>query len=861
MHPARPSDPGTPGDISRDRLNWLIARPYVLTAITLIAGLALGRAAPHALVWMGVAAAGLLATCAALAWKRPRLTAAMLIVTGLGLAAAYHVLAVEHVRGDHIAHHVTDGRQLAQVTGRVVGELSHPPRDETGLLRYSYRPDVTLFELDVDGVTIAGERRSASGTLSVRINQHEHRLRHGQRIAATGWLYEVAPPGNPGAFDYRAYLAGRGIPGQLSLPSVRHWRWLDDAPGTGLVAGLAGPRLRDARYALRHAMLDGLRAGMSPGPPLELLEALLLGQRGDSFRDTYDLFRNTGLAHLMAISGAHLAVLLGIVWALARLTGARPSTCAVIVLVSLLVYAFALPGRVPILRASTMAAAFCIAWAMGRAMPALALLAIAAIGVLLWRPEDVASPGFQLSFGIVAMLILFTRRVSTALWPLREAEHSPPMPWRWLIARRIADVTAVSLVAGATAVPLVAFHFELVTPWAVVLSVLAVLPFAVLLGIGYLKMVVGLVAPAASQWLAPMTEAGAGIALGLVEAAARWPGAALELARPASPLWAVGALAVVVAFFAGQFRHRVAALVAALTILTGWGVLHDRPHLLAGVARSSPALELRSFAVGHGSAHLISVDGEHILWDAGSHSFPEAGQRTIVPGLRRLGVRRLEAIFVTHAHVDHYNAIPAIIEAVEVRRVVVPPHVLELARDQPGGPVAMLIDILDEAGVPVEVATRHWRTSVGGAGMEILWPPSRDPPARVNDASLVARVRVAGRSVLMTGDIQRGAITRLLELGDDLAADVMELPHHGEHSGQAVALVHRVGPAVIVQSCSAGQYRDDRWADSLNDMAYPPARLVTSRDGKATVTIERDGHLRWRGFRGRAGAEALEVAE
>ncbi|MEX0886474.1 MAG: ComEC/Rec2 family competence protein [Phycisphaeraceae bacterium] len=854
MPPARPDDPGVPGDVVPYAQSWRIARPYVACALATIVGLTLGRAIPSAPLWLAIAAAFILAALVTGSRRRRAATAGRLtLLAVVALAGAYHVLSVEHVRHDHIAHYVTDERQLAEVTGTVRSELSHPPRDEAGLARFSYRPDATLFEIDVDTVTLAGQPRPASGALSVRINQHEHRLTQGQRIRAAGWLQPVARPGNPGSFDYRAHLADRGIPGQLIVPTIRHWHDLSATPATasGATGGLPTSALRDARYALRQSMLDALRAGMPPGERVELLEALILGERGDSFRNTYDHFRVTGLAHLMAISGAHLAILLGLVWTAARFTGLPPRACAIIVLLVLLIYAFALPGRVPILRASMMAAAFCIAWATGRAMPAIALLAIAAIGVLLWRPADVASPGFQLSFAIVAMLILFTRRVSYALWPRHPHEELPPLPWRAWLPRRAADVTAVSLVAGVTALPLVACHFELVNPYAIVFSIASVVPFVLLLAVGYLKMAIGLIVPPLGASLAPLADGAAGASLWLVEAAAAWPGAGIELARPASPLWAGAAVAFAGALFAGRFHRRRAALAASLVTLAAWGLVHDRPNLLASATRARPVLLLRTFAVGHGAAHLISSGDRHILWDAGSHSFPEAGQRTIVPGLRRLGVTRLEAIYLTHADIDHYNGVPAIVAALRVDRVVVPPHFTRLADAEPVGPVAMLLDILDAADVPVEHAVRGHRTTLGDARIELLWPPARDPPPGRNDAGLVARVRAGDRTLLMTGDIQRDGIDRLLADHPDLAAEVMTLPHHGEHTPRTVALLARVQPMVVVQSSSVGQFNRDAWADALDTMPRAPDRLVTPRDGKATITIERDGRVHWSTFRRR----------
>ncbi|MFA9479183.1 ComEC/Rec2 family competence protein [Phycisphaerales bacterium AB-hyl4] len=835
------------------------ARPFVFLAVAMMVGVLVGRAWPWGAMWVVAAGAPMAGMGVMLLRGHGRAALIWGLLAVVMLMAGWQVWRAEHVAADHIARYATRPAQLAEVTGRVVELPSSPARDVGAFAAFDYRPPVTRTVVAVDGVAVGPARQfaPASGRVLLRVGEVDHRLKRGQRIRAVGWLGDVHGPSNPGEFDYREHLRSRGIVGRLSLPSRSHWQLLEE-PSVWSPA-----RLQILRDDFAATLQRSLRLGMAEDErSLALLEAVLLGIWGRELADTYESFRRVGLAHLLAISGAHLGILLGLVWMVVRVVVPYPRWAAMIVLVVLGLYLLALPVRVPIMRAAIMAAVFCVGYASGRKLPAMAMLAIAMIAVLLWRPSDLFTPGFQLSFGIVAGLIVFARPVRRWLWPTdterlgdaRTARQAEPARLSTMLLYRGADYGAANVVAFVIALPVVAYHFQMVSPLAIVMSLLALPVVTAVLALGYLKMVVGLLLPSVSIVLAGPAMWLSDSLLGLVDHAEHWPGAWLELTHTPSAAWVMATSSAGVALLAGAYAGRRKALAASAGVLLLWAVAVERDWATLFKADADrPVMTLHSFSVGHGSAHLVQFDGRAILFDCGSHAYPLVGSRTVAPGLRRLGVRELDTVFVSHAHLDHFNGLLELADRIAVHEVLLTPAMWQEAHEQPWRATGVLLAGLRERSVPVRAAYRGWARQYDNVQLRLLWPPAdkRDFD-RVNDTSLVLAIDhvTADRRLLLTGDIEAQAIAGLLAREPGLRADVVEMPHHGEYSDAGITLLDALQPSLLVQSSDLARLRRDRWPRQLDAMGLGDApRLTTADHGMVTVQIHPTGEIRWHTFR------------
>jgi competence protein ComEC len=786
---------------------------------------------------------------------RPRAVVCWGMLAAIPLGAAWSAVRMHHVPTDHVTHYLHDEPVLARFTGVVDESPLLTAADGGAFEQFSWKAPVTWFSLRLETTEVDVGVQSCSGRLRVRIAEADHRLRAGDRIEATGWLSRVRGPDNPGELDYRRIFRRRDIDGRLNLANRDNWRFVERVADSWWQS-LRAMGARTAAASVRLGMTRGDEEGAAR---LGLLDAMLLGRRDANLWATHEGFRRVGLAHLLSISGAHLAILLGIVWLVARSLTGYPPRAAALVLAVLGLYMLVVPWRVPILRASVMAALFALATCAGRRTRPMQIVALAALLVLVLEPADLFSAGFQLSFGCVVGLLLFTTALSR--WMLPPLPIEQPRGFLATAARRGSVYLAANLVAYAVAAPLVAHYFRIVTPFAVILSLLSLPVVSIVLGLGYLKIVVGLLWPSLGIMLASPLERATDLMTLLVERAAEVPGATIELSFAPSVWWTIGAEAVVAAIFAGWFAQRRAALIAAVGLSALWLVASQRPSWFDASALMndrSTTLKLNVLAVGDGSCYLARFGrgkSAHVLmFDCGSVNYGKIGIRTVPDALRELGVRRIDTLVISHADFDHFGGVLDLADRVEVGRVLVPPQLLAEARDaQPPAAPSFLIEQLQARGLRVHEVSAGWRQRHGGVVLDMLWPPADFSPKHANDGSLVLSIRIdaapggVGRRVLLCGDIQQEAIRELIATGADLSADVCDLPHHGSFVKDSPRWLDAVGPAVVVQSCGHRRLRNDPWQALLSDNDI--RRYVTARDGMVTLKIRESGEMLWDKFR------------
>ncbi len=819
--------------------------PFVTAALFWITGTAAGAWVGGRMYWLSAAVVLLLAALVLLRRRSPRARRVALLAA-MALAGSWTIVRTDYVPDDHIAHYLSKPAQLAHVTGRIASRVNVMAPQRGAFARFSYEPPATMFSLEVDTLVIDGERVEASGMLLAKIEQADHRLREGDRVAVSGWLAPIDGPHNPGEIDFRQVMRDRGIDGRITMRVRGNCRVLDGNQSDGWF-----PRVR---RSASDAAANSLRIGMASNESrLAFLDTILLGRWGGDMGELRDSFRDVGLAHLLSISGAHLGILLWLVWMVLRLIVPYPNRATLIVLIVLVFYLMAVPWRVPIIRAGIMAALVCTGFASGRRVRAVDMIAVAAIVVLIWRPADLFTAGFQLSFGIVAGLLLFVRPVSHWLWaePLIIA---PVDQGRMAVIRKGVDYVAVNIVAFLIALPLVAYHFQIISPLAVLLSILAFPVVTLLLGLGYLKIIVGFMLPSGGALLAGPLLWISDTMTGLVEHATTWPGATVNLNQQPSVLWTVAALAIVIALLRGAFARRRRALACAAAICLAWLIVPGLPaaQQLTQRLTNTDALHVNMFAVGDGSCFLVRVkpgelDGHTFMFDCGSQAFLDTGQRTIGPALRALGVGRLDTLFLSHADLDHFSGVIDMLDHVTVSRVLVPPQLLTEAEANPDSSVGHLVAQLRARGLFPQTVARGWSESWGDAEAKLFWPPPDYEAERANDSSLVLSVRIGDRSLLLNGDIARQATPDLLALNDDLTADITDLPHHGSFTDDSPRWLAAVKPSIVLQSSGPTRLQNDKWAATIDPQKI--TRLITARLGMVEIIVDRDGRITWSSFR------------
>jgi competence protein ComEC len=219
--------------------------------------------------------------------------------------------------------------------------------------------------------------------------------------------------------------------------------------------------------------------------------------------------------------------------------------------------------------------------------------------------------------------------------------------------------------------------------------------------------------------------------------------------------------------------------------------------LLAGAARL-PEDEFRCtfLAVGHGGCTVLEIpDGRILLYDAGALTGPDVTRRQIAPFLWSRGIRRIDEVFLSHADLDHFNGLPALLERFTIGQVTCTPSFAE--KLLPG--VQLTLATLEKEKIPIRTVRAGDHLSAGPVDLEVRHPPAVGPEGTENARSLVLLVRHAGHSLLLTGDLEGPGLDRLLAL-PPVAVDVLMAPHHGSRFPNTAALAAWAHPRVVV-SC------------------------------------------------------------
>lgn len=799
---------------------------------------------PHPTFWL-LAATAALAVAVVWAENAVRASAALLIATALVAVALAQVEAFRF-RADHIAHFARASPRLAQLELN----LNRPPRvigDPFSVGRAL--PPKQVCVARVTGVKTWDGWRPASGDILVQIDQPHPRLAAHQRVRVLGMLQRPSPAMNPGQFDWEGYYREQRVLCSIGIDHAENIQILFDTPASALT------RLREQARRL-------LALGFDAGRSLDhaLLRALLLGDHDPELRDVQDQFRRTGTSHHLAISGLHIAVLGGVVLGVCRALRLSPRASAWLALAFVVCYGVTALPSPPVVRSVLMCTAFTVGILGRRSVDALQMLALSVLAMLIYHPLDLFNAGFQLSFGTVLGLILFTPAV--ARWLLRDDpdfavlrsfRRLTPRQRAWDAARRFGLKTlAAAGVAWVVSAPIVALHFEQLNPWAIAGSVLlAPFVFVALVG-GLLKVVLTALLPAAAPVWAELSALPIEAMRDVVDALARLPGADVPL--PAPPKWSVcvfyGALALPLLPFASTLARR--ALTATATAAGGLALILP---FVGGFRAPDPVrpvtdeVSLTVLAVGAGQCVVIAPPrGPLVMVDCGSNSLRDPLRRCVAPFVRRLGRWSVGRIILSHGDYDHISAVADVAAAYGVGEIITGPHFRRHAEGNP--PAERLLEFFEQTDRTVLELVPGNRLNIGGgAVLEVLWPPPGERGLSSNDSGLVLRLRYAGRSVLLPADLQSAGLRGLLALPESvetLRADVLVAPHHGSYEDATAAFVRAVRPTHVLSS-------DDR-TPTLKQLDFEPAvgdgvRLLrTHRDGSITVRITRRGELSVRAY-------------
>lgn len=502
-----------------------------------------------------------------------------------------------------------------------------------------------------------------------------------------------------------------------------------------------------------------------------LAKALALGRSGDLPSDLREDYRRGGTYHLLVFSGMQIAAAAATITFLFRRRGALRSADWALLLLSLFAPLFA--GNEPsVTRASIMIALYSLSRLLNRPTSLENLFFVSALVRLATTPHDLTDPGFALTYAATGGLLFIGR-------PLAQLARS-----------RLAASLLYGFGADVATIPLTLFFFHQYVLGGSLVTILLAPILAVMLALSALACVLALISVEATSMALQL--------LGVLDAVAtainHFFGETIGLARMAmAPPVALLIFCYVAFMVLTASRARVRAV--ALILVIPWMYSLLMPLRLGEVRRP----EISFLDVGQGDAILLRAGRHAVLIDGGGRrDDPEFGRRVLLPKLLDRGIRSLDAVLLTHPHPDHCGSLATVFRAMDVGELwIASQHLREPCANK-------VANLAFDRRLPVHLIRGEEQRRIGELSLELFAAGGPFKRAALNNESIVCRVNVSGRRILLTGDIEREAEIELLEKHfHHLSADVLKIAHHGSRNSTSPPFISAVSPRIAV--ISSGQ--------------------------------------------------------
>jgi competence protein ComEC len=690
------------------------------------------------------------------------------ICISIGLVAGFSLTG----RGIRDAHDMSmdiSGRRNVVCTGRVEGDPM--------LLPYGKRFDVTLLKC----LDARGDWHDARGRVRLTTRIADQDIGRFDVVKFAASLKAPASRHNRASFDYEAYLGSKGI---AAVGSVKRPVEIQRKMDAGLVSSVIF-RLQEKISSAISASLRGEARGIA--------YALSLARREFMDDKIKEAFAQSGLAHLMAISGVHVGFIAAMIYFLLksimrffpalilRFPLSRVASFLTIPFIWLYVALASFP--VSAARASIMLTIYLVGVVFLRHPDILNTLAVAVVALLFVWPLSIVDASFQLSVLAVLGIIVIAGPMQTFVHSGLDGNSVAKRLARFVLASFV-----VSMAATAATLPMMAYHFKFITAIGLMANLIAV-PFT-----GFVVIPLVFISELASIVSMPLSTYAWRLAAPFLDALAGMARISSEVGAP-----------LVVQYVPSAFE--ICLMYAAIAALVFWRRLPYRRAVLALMAlvvildvsywRLCPMLsdELKVYVldVGQGDSALVRFPGgRSLLIDGGGQrgQSMDVGRYVVAPELLSLSIRRLDDIVLTHPHHDHYMGLSYVISKFHPRRIWL--NGLDAPEEE-----AEEWQVFKDAVEKSDAESRVCKGDVvlddtGGARVELISP--QGPIHDINDSSIVIRISYGSSSFLFMGDMTSGGEAALLSSGRDIRADVIKIGHHGARDSTGGALLAAARP-------------------------------------------------------------------
>lgn len=594
-------------------------------------------------------------------------------------------------------------------------------------------------------------------------------LKYGMVCKVSGQLEELKEASNINAFDYKQFLNRKNIFWQLRLNQFK----LDQCEVKySLLNRVNQIRQKGTSYIVEHF----------PVNTAPLASALIFGERSLIDSNLQLAYQRLGIIHLLAISGLHVGMLVGMLFYL----GVRFGITREMMLSNLLLFLplyMILTGATPsVVRACMMMIVVIILQKIRHTLVTADVVSVVCLMCILYSPYVIFEIGFQLSFIVTFSLVLSS--------PILERSMGNPL--RLLIH--------TSLIAQIASAPILLYHFfefSLVSIIANVLYVplfsLFILPLVISLLFFHLVLgeIINPLLYLVNTFLTYLNELTANIA--------SFPYAMFTLGKPSTTILAIDLILLAVYFTLWEKQKKNRYILISILAPICLTQIISTQFLSKG--------EITFIDVGQGDSVLIKLPngkGVYLIDTGGTIQFPveewkkrkepfEVGKNVVVPYLKSKGITKIDKLILTHGDMDHIGGASAVIENIRVKEIVLP-DVLEQSVLEKN-----LINNARGKGIQIKFVKSGDSWKVSDTSFRIL-SPSKENYTNRNDGSIVLYAELGGLRWLFTGDLEKEGEEQLIHNYPNVTVDILKIGHHGSHSSTTTALLDRYNPKVAIIS-------------------------------------------------------------
>jgi len=569
--------------------------------------------------------------------KRDQKGANVFIILSLILTGSFrYELLTKDFPPNHISNFLNLNRPVT-ITGKI--------EDEPDV-----RENKTFLTVETENISLDHKTIPTLGQIILKIKESTSRFDYADKIEFKGYLNEPASRRNPGAFDYKKYLNRKKIYGMVSLSEADKVEITKKESGNLFLSKIVIP--------LKEWILGVFDRTLS-GNHKALLSGFLLGETRDIPKDIYNMFRNTGTVHLLAVSGSNVGLVILIIFYFLRLVRLPKLPLTFVTLISIFIFSNLVNNEPPVVRAGIMASVALLGMLLYKDLEMTNLVSFAALVILFYYPPILFDVGFQLSFACVFGLVLIVPKLTQMASKYVDRSHKNL--WRWIIYPSIA-----SLAVEITVIPFLAYYFNLV-PLVTIVANLLIVPLA---GLSLMLSCVTLFSAVFSPFLASIFSASNWLCLDLTLRLTNFfsilPIAKLNMSSPS--IFNILIYYLFVWLILSSRPHKRKAIIFFLVIL---GTVYAWERVLSN---ENHLLKLTFLDVGQGNSTIIQLpDKQTFLINSGEKwgNF-DSGEYVVLPFLNKNGITKIDKFILTDNDSENLNSAKSVSENVKIEEVLIP---------------------------------------------------------------------------------------------------------------------------------------------------------------------------------------------